>query len=229
MNQDSVQISQQQHQEVQKPRKKFVFDFKAIDIIIVKHCLCFLDLEELVPFARVNRACNHIYKVYMHIRVLGEVDRVKQIEDANKELVANIDIKRDQFYKYYEQEPPSRESAIANITEVSHLTITELKKIKKTSPLLERYTTPFFIVFEEAFAKHKIEAKLNSKTKWAALQKLMQVTDVYKIISEMQVEILDSKKIFAIETYLQKNKITPQEASKTSSGLGALVSWLYGN
>lgn len=206
-----------------------VIDFKRIDLVMIRYCLDFLELEEVVCFGRINRACNEIYKVYMHIRIFIETNRVKDIEQDHIELVESIQEKRNQFYKDYEIQIPSRENAVALLTELSSLHVTELKNLKSANSQLEKYAIPFIILLDDTFVSHKIDIRSNSKNKWAALVKLMQVTDFYKLLSGIQVEVLDNYKMFELERYMQQNSITPQEASKKSLALGPLINWLYGN
>ena len=203
------------------------FDFKKIDLVMIKSCLGFLTLEEVEVFSRVNKACNQIYKVYMHIRIFVETGRVKEIEQENGHLAESIQAKRDQFYKDFEIPPPTREHAVVALTEISPLHISELKKLKNSPAAFDKYAIPFMIVFEDVFKRQKIDIK-GAKSKWAALQKLMQQIDLYKLLSSVQVEVLDNYRMFELEKYLQKQEITPQEATPKSLAIGQLIKWFYG-
>lgn len=87
--------------------------------MIIKRILDFLQLEEIDAFAKLNRDCNQIYKIYIIIRLPVETNRIKLIEQENFDIIQTIQHKREEFCQNYEIPTPEKERAIALLTDIS--------------------------------------------------------------------------------------------------------------
>ena len=102
-------------------KSKFIVNFKKIEIIMIKCLLDFLTLEDVSKFSIVNKACNDIFKTYIHIRIHIETDFIKVFETDNTNLISSIDAKRLEYCTVFEIEIPNKEKAIINLTTISSL------------------------------------------------------------------------------------------------------------
>lgn len=92
-----------------------------MNLFIAKIILDYLTLEDIDSFARTNKDCNEIYKIYIHLRIHVETERIKRVEEANKEKVQNFLQKKTTFYSDYEIPMPNKENAVHFLTELTAL------------------------------------------------------------------------------------------------------------
>jgi len=210
------------------PGKKFVVDFRNLDLLIIKHILDYLPLEDIDAFSKLNRDCNQIYKIYIILRIPDETNRIKLLEQENNELIQVIQQKREDFYNNYEIPLPDKERAISLLTDISSKHVTELKSLKNRSELLDTCAIPFIILLEEQLLAKKVDVKSSKISSWTKFFKLLITGDFFKTISEFQVEILPYKKMRGLEKFFEDKIVDLNDVYKYSVPLSKLMNWLQG-
>lgn len=84
------------------------------------------------------------------------------------------------------------------------------------------------IIFEEQFRAKGIDTKAG-RNNWMNFLKVVISTDFFKLLTDYPVEVIDPKKIRALEKYFDDKLTNQAEIQKSSRALSRLITWARGN
>ena len=106
-------------------------------------------------------------------------------------------MKREKYYELNNINLPSKENAILLMTEISHKDIVELKRMTKVPQAYEEYAKPFLHLFDIKI-EYKMQGIVKTPLFWESLHKFMISHDLFKLISEFEVETVSKNKFLVL-------------------------------
>ena len=197
--------------------------------IIIKDILFYLDINSLPNFSLINKKCNQCIKTHIFIRLFFLNKEKKLIEDERAELINNIDIKRDSFYKEFEMQQPNKEHAFNLMSQITNDDILEIKSLyRKYNKTNEKIISPLVILLE---GKPKIEIKPNGSkviNYFKPAQKLIMDKNFVKKMQNLELEIIPNNKFRQVEKLMQEPEFTNEKMKYFSPCLNHLIYWEMG-
>lgn len=99
---------------------KIKVDFNSLpNEIIIKQILFFLDISQIPYLSSLSRNINTCIKIHMFIRIYLLNKEKKLVEDNNQTIIKEIEKARQNFFKEYEIQCPSKDNALINFKKIS--------------------------------------------------------------------------------------------------------------
>ena len=208
-------------------------DYLSIDTIDPEICLInilpYVDLSSLPKFALVSKHCCELIKTHIFLRVFMLKKEKTLLEKENEDIIKSIQSKRNEFYKEYELQPPSKEHSGLLLGQISNGDVMELKQcFRKENKSYEKVITPLMILLGEKPSRSTLQDGSKVMTYYPTAKRVLNNLNFTKRIKEFELELLTPDTFRKVEEILNE----PFYKSEKIKGLGPsmchVISWVNG-
>ena len=208
-------------------------DYLSIDTIDPEICIInilpYVDLSSLPKFALVSKHCCELIKTHIFLRVFMLKKEKTLLEKENEDIIKSIQLKRNEFYKEYELQPPSKEHSGMLLGQISNGDVMELKQcFRKENKSYEKVITPLMILLGEKPSRSTLQDGSKVITYYPTAKRVLSNLNFTKRIKEFELELLTPDTFRKVEEIINE----PFYKSEKIKGLGPsmchVVSWVNG-